>query len=146
MNKQHWNTIILSDKCDKELIEELLQQSYELTEQSDYLSSLETNNSNIQTLTDVLTAANSKLNNCKRSCNGIEVVTPAKAGIYYTKRINFPEGLFNSKPVIFLTPITSVPHNVHLGIKEYAKNYFIMTYKRDDAASQTSVHWRAEER
>ena len=31
MNKQHWNTIILSDKCDKELIKELLEQSYELT-------------------------------------------------------------------------------------------------------------------
>ena len=31
MNKEHWNTIILSDKCDKELIEELLMQSYELT-------------------------------------------------------------------------------------------------------------------
>ena len=31
MNKQHWNTIILSEKCDKELIEELLEQSYDLT-------------------------------------------------------------------------------------------------------------------
>ena len=31
MNKEHWNTIILSDKCDKKLIEELLMQSYELT-------------------------------------------------------------------------------------------------------------------
>ena len=31
MNKQHWNTIILSDKCDKELIKELLEQSYDLT-------------------------------------------------------------------------------------------------------------------
>lgn len=31
MNKQHWNTIILSDKCDEELIKELVVQSYELT-------------------------------------------------------------------------------------------------------------------
>ncbi len=31
MNKEHWNTIILSEKCDKELIEELLEQSYDLT-------------------------------------------------------------------------------------------------------------------
>ena len=31
MNKQHWNTIILSDKCNMELIKELLEQSYELT-------------------------------------------------------------------------------------------------------------------
>lgn len=31
MNKQHWNTIILGKKCDKELIEELLEQSYDLT-------------------------------------------------------------------------------------------------------------------
>ena len=31
MNKEHWNTIILSDKCDKKLVEELLEQSYELT-------------------------------------------------------------------------------------------------------------------
>ena len=31
MNKEHWNTVILSDKCDKRLIEELLIQSYELT-------------------------------------------------------------------------------------------------------------------
>ena len=31
MNKEHWNTIILSDKCDEELIKELLELSYELT-------------------------------------------------------------------------------------------------------------------
>jgi len=31
MNKEHWNTIILGENCDKELIEELLDQSYELT-------------------------------------------------------------------------------------------------------------------
>ena len=31
MNKEHWNTIILSDKCDKKLVKELLEQSYELT-------------------------------------------------------------------------------------------------------------------
>ena len=31
MNKQHWNTIILSDKCDTDLIKELLEQSYEST-------------------------------------------------------------------------------------------------------------------
>jgi predicted DNA-binding protein (MmcQ/YjbR family) len=30
-NKEHWNTIILSDNCDRELIEELLELSYELT-------------------------------------------------------------------------------------------------------------------
>lgn len=31
MNKEHWNTIILDDKCDKELVKELLEQSYDLT-------------------------------------------------------------------------------------------------------------------
>lgn len=31
MNKEHWNTIILSSKCDKQLIKELLNQSYNLT-------------------------------------------------------------------------------------------------------------------
>lgn len=31
MNKQHWNTVILSEKCDKELVEELIEQSYDLT-------------------------------------------------------------------------------------------------------------------
>ena len=31
MNKEHWNTIILSDKCDEELVKELLELSYELT-------------------------------------------------------------------------------------------------------------------
>ena len=31
MNKEHWNTIILSDKCDVQLIKELVEQSYELT-------------------------------------------------------------------------------------------------------------------
>lgn len=31
MNKEHWNTIILGDKCDKELVKELLEQSYKLT-------------------------------------------------------------------------------------------------------------------
>ena len=31
MNKEHWNTIILSDKCDKELVKELIEQSYKLT-------------------------------------------------------------------------------------------------------------------
>ena len=31
MNKEHWNTIILSDKCDRGLVEELLEQSYDLT-------------------------------------------------------------------------------------------------------------------
>ena len=30
-NKEHWNTIILGDKCDKELVEELLELSYKLT-------------------------------------------------------------------------------------------------------------------
>lgn len=31
MNKEHWNTIILGEQCDRELVEELLEQSYELT-------------------------------------------------------------------------------------------------------------------
>ena len=31
MNKEHWNTIILSEKCDRELVEELLKQRYDLT-------------------------------------------------------------------------------------------------------------------
>jgi len=31
MNKQHWNTIIISDKIDVSLVEELIEQSYELT-------------------------------------------------------------------------------------------------------------------
>ena len=31
MNKQHWNTIIISDKIDISLVEELIEQSYELT-------------------------------------------------------------------------------------------------------------------
>lgn len=31
MNKEHWNTIILSAKCDKKIIKELLEQSYNLT-------------------------------------------------------------------------------------------------------------------
>ena len=30
-NKEHWNTVILSEKSDEELIKELLEQSYELT-------------------------------------------------------------------------------------------------------------------
>ena len=31
MNKEHWNTIILSDDCDEGLVKELLKQSYDLT-------------------------------------------------------------------------------------------------------------------
>lgn len=31
MNKQHWNTIIISDKVDKSLVKELIEQSYKLT-------------------------------------------------------------------------------------------------------------------
>ena len=31
MNKEHWNTIILRDECDRKLVEELLEQSYNLT-------------------------------------------------------------------------------------------------------------------
>ena len=31
MNKQHWNTIIISKKVDKQLLYELIEQSYELT-------------------------------------------------------------------------------------------------------------------
>lgn len=31
MNKQHWNTIVLSDKVDKKLVKELIEESYQLT-------------------------------------------------------------------------------------------------------------------
>ncbi len=31
MNKEHWNTIIISDKVDDFLVKELIEQSYELT-------------------------------------------------------------------------------------------------------------------
>ena len=31
MNKEHWNTIIIDDKVDVSLVEELIKQSYELT-------------------------------------------------------------------------------------------------------------------
>lgn len=31
MNKEHWNTIIIDDKVDTSLVEELIDQSYELT-------------------------------------------------------------------------------------------------------------------
>lgn len=31
MNKEHWNTIIISDKVDETLVKELIKQSYELT-------------------------------------------------------------------------------------------------------------------
>lgn len=31
MNKEHWNTIIVDDKVDVDLVEELIEQSYELT-------------------------------------------------------------------------------------------------------------------
>ncbi len=31
MNKEHWNTIIIDDKVDASLVEELIEQSYELT-------------------------------------------------------------------------------------------------------------------
>lgn len=31
MNKEHWNTIIVTDKVDVQLVEELIKQSYELT-------------------------------------------------------------------------------------------------------------------
>jgi len=31
MNKEHWNTIIINRNVDKELIKELIEQSYELT-------------------------------------------------------------------------------------------------------------------
>lgn len=31
MNKEHWNTIIVDDKVDTSLVEELIKQSYELT-------------------------------------------------------------------------------------------------------------------
>lgn len=32
MNKEHWNTIILSENCDEEIVKELLEQSYNLTD------------------------------------------------------------------------------------------------------------------
>lgn len=32
MNKEHWNTIIVDDKVDVSLVEELIEQSYKLTE------------------------------------------------------------------------------------------------------------------
>lgn len=31
MNKEHWNTIILDERLDRPLVEELIKQSYELT-------------------------------------------------------------------------------------------------------------------
>ncbi len=31
MNKEHWNTIVVSNKADKTIIKELISQSYELT-------------------------------------------------------------------------------------------------------------------
>lgn len=31
MNKEHWNTIIVSDDVDEEIVKELIKQSYELT-------------------------------------------------------------------------------------------------------------------
>lgn len=31
MNKEHWNTIILGDSIDEKLVQELIQESYELT-------------------------------------------------------------------------------------------------------------------
>lgn len=32
MNKEHWNTIVLSEKCDKELVKQLIEKSYDLTQ------------------------------------------------------------------------------------------------------------------
>lgn len=31
MNKQHWNTIVISEQIDENLVKELIEQSYELT-------------------------------------------------------------------------------------------------------------------
>ncbi len=31
MNKEHWNTVILDEKCEEKLVKELLDQSYNLT-------------------------------------------------------------------------------------------------------------------
>ncbi len=31
MNKEHWNTIVLSEKVDENMVKELIKQSYELT-------------------------------------------------------------------------------------------------------------------
>ena len=36
MNKEHWNTIIIDDKVDTSLVEELIVQSYELTKNNNY--------------------------------------------------------------------------------------------------------------
>lgn len=31
MNKEHWNTVIINEKCDTQLVEELIEQSFDLT-------------------------------------------------------------------------------------------------------------------
>ena len=31
MNKEHWNTIIISEEVDESIVKELIQESYELT-------------------------------------------------------------------------------------------------------------------
>ena len=31
MNKEHWNTIIIDEKVDEDLVKELIEQSYQLT-------------------------------------------------------------------------------------------------------------------
>lgn len=36
MNKEHWNTIIIDDKVDTSLVEELIEQSYELTKNNNH--------------------------------------------------------------------------------------------------------------
>lgn len=36
MNKEHWNTIIIDDKVDASLVEELIEQSYELTKNNNH--------------------------------------------------------------------------------------------------------------
>ena len=44
MNKQHWNTIIVSEKVDSILVKELLQESYKLTKSKNSNSKVKKNN------------------------------------------------------------------------------------------------------
>lgn len=46
MNKEHWNTIIIDDKVDTSLVEELIKQSYELTKNNNYKGRNENNTKN----------------------------------------------------------------------------------------------------
>ena len=46
MNKEHWNTVIIDDKVDVSLVEELIEQSYELTKNNNYKRGKANNNRN----------------------------------------------------------------------------------------------------